>query len=61
MTHPENGAELVHHGLNIAAIAVPLGSMLAHLPYWMSILLMVAGIAWYGVLFYDRFIGGDRK
>jgi hypothetical protein len=46
---------LAHHAANAAAVVFPLSSIILHLPETLSITLMCAGLAWYGVLFYDRF------
>ncbi len=47
---------LAHHAANVAAIAFPFSSIVLHLPEALSVLLMCAGLLWYGVLFYDRFV-----
>ena len=49
------GDNLAHHAANVAAIAFPLSSVLLHLPETLSIALMVMGLAWYIILFYDRY------
>ncbi len=49
------GDNLAHHAANVAAIAFPLSSVLLHLPEILSIVLMCMGLAWYVVLFYDRY------
>lgn len=56
MTDPHSNV-IAHHAANAAAIALPVGSVLFHLSAILSVVLTVAGLAWYGVLFYDRFFG----
>lgn len=47
---------IAHHAANAAAIAIPVGSILLRAPEILSIVLSLVGLAWYSVLFYDRFI-----
>lgn len=47
---------IAHHAANAAAIAIPVGSILLRAPEILSIVLSIVGLAWYSVLFYDRFI-----
>lgn len=59
--HPHGSDALAHHAANAAAIAMPLGALVFGLSPYLTILLTIAGLAWYGVLFYDRFIGGKKE
>lgn len=62
MNYPNHGSDaLAHHAANAAAIALPTLSITFRLPEALSVLLTVAGLAWYGVLFYDRFIGKKHR
>lgn len=51
-----HGSDTVaHHAANVAAVAFPIGAWLFHLPDILQTILVVAGLLWYAVLFYDRF------
>lgn len=61
VVQPHGSDALAHHAANAAALAMPLGSLVLGLSPYLTILLMVAGLAWYGVLFYDRFAAKKKK
>lgn len=61
MTNPHGSDAIAHHAANAAAIVLPVGSVVLHLPEIVSVILGLVGLAWYGVLFYDRFIGSKRS
>ena len=46
---------LIHHGGNAAAMAFPFMAIWLNAPQIISALLGLAGIAWYGALFIDRY------
>lgn len=50
---------IAQHAINGGAIVFPVASVWLHLPEVLSVILTLAGIGWYGVLFYDRFIKKD--
>ena len=47
---------LAHHAANVAAVAIPMGAIILGASPYISIVLMLIGFLWYGVLFYDRFL-----
>lgn len=46
---------VIHHAANIVAVVAPVTSVVLNLPEVLTVVLTIMGIAWYGVLFYDRF------
>lgn len=61
IVQPHGSDALAHHAANAAAIAMPLGSLVLGLSPYLTVVLTIAGLAWYGVLFYDRFIGKQKE
>jgi hypothetical protein len=47
---------IAHHIFNVAAIGAPIASFMAYGPHVLTAVLTLMGIAWYAVLFYDRFL-----
>lgn len=46
---------MAHHAANLAAVVAPVASAMLSLPEVLTVVLTCMGIAWYAVLFYDRF------
>lgn len=50
----------IQHAGNGTALIVPVAAIWAHVNPVLSGLLIIAGLCWYGVLFYDRFVHGHK-
>lgn len=49
-----------HHAANAAAIVIPVAAWVTNVEPYLAVALTIAGLGWYGVLFFDRFVRGDR-
>jgi len=48
---------VVHHAANAAAVAIPVGSVVFHLPEWVAIVAGCLGIIWYMILIGEKISG----
>lgn len=55
MLSPHAESAVAHHAANTAAVVFPISSFVLHLPEALSVTLMIAGLGWYGILYYDRY------
>ena len=55
LTASHGSDAVAHHAANVAAVAFPVGAWIFNLPGFLQFILVVAGLGWYAVLFYDRF------
>lgn len=44
---------MAHHAANTAAIAIPVASVILHLPEVLTACVSFMGIVWYGILIFD--------
>lgn len=44
---------MAHHAANTAAIAIPVASVILHLPEVLTAIVSLLGIVWYGILIFD--------
>ena len=52
-----HGSDAVaHHAANAAAIAIPVGAYFLDAEPYLVFIATLAGLLWYAVLFYDRFL-----
>lgn len=44
---------MAHHAANTAAVAIPIFSVILHLPEVLTAIVSLLGIVWYSILIYD--------
>lgn len=57
ISHSQTQEAVIHHAANAAAVAIPVGSVVFHLPEWVAVTAGILGIIWYLILIGEKITG----